>query len=64
MSNGFRRFLSGLIAGALLSGTSLYTLLTSVSLDNVTPEQWVLIGLGGGAAALKDWRTYLANPYR
>ena len=64
MNNGLRRFLSGLIAGALVSGTSVYTLLSSVTLDNITPEQWVLMGLGGAAAALKDWRTFLANPYR
>lgn len=64
MGNGFRRFLSGVIAGALVTGTSLYTLLTSVTLDHITPEQWVLMGLGGAAAMLKDWRTFLANPYR
>lgn len=67
MNNTVRQFLSGLIAGMIVMATSMIAIASdlpdgSSALSSITEVQWFVAVLGGVLAAMKDWKTLLAEP--
>lgn len=64
MNEYIKEGLAGLLGGLITSATAVGTALQETALVDITPGQWVMVGMGGFIAAATTWKALLARPPR